>query len=298
MILHNPNNIKVHFAGLESKNFITAVNEMGVVYGLYSAFTFVYKKLFGKNKSVSKTDLEIPELLSYKMKHVIQDSGLFSLLYGSKSHLATKDIVFKWYDALVEWTLEHGKDVTVVEIDCQDILGTEIAWDLRYRLKEDLPNNRIINVFHLSDGIKGLDRLIEFSNYIGVGSGTPNNSSSSMYEVSSYIKEKSPQTDIHLLGCTALQTIKKCNFCTSCDSIYWKSPLRFGVIGDYHISDLDTVKVKRLVGEKTWNKIKERGSEQSTNTYCISIEMHKRWYEKYAGNQDYNKNFIIKNAEL
>ena len=289
--LHLPQNIKVHFAGLESKNFINAVSEMGVVYGLYSAFPFVFKKLFSKSKSVSKSDLEVPELLSIKMKHVIQDSGLFSLLYGSKSHLATKDIVFNWYDALVEWTLEHNQDVAVVEIDCQDILGSDIAWDLRYRMKKDLPNHRIINVFHLSDGVKGLDRLIEFSDYIGVGSGTPDNSSSSMFEVSQYIKNKNPLCDIHLLGCTALNTIKKCRFCTSCDSIYWKSPLRFGVIGDYHISDLDTQKIKKLVGDEIWNNIRNYGSEQSTNAYCAAIEMHKRWYLKYAGNQNYNRNF-------
>lgn len=291
--LHLPDNIKVHFAGLENKNFITAVSEMGVQYGLYSAFPFIFKKLFSKSKSVSKYDLEIPFLLNKKFKHVIQDSGLFSLLYGSKSHLAKKDIVYKWYDALIEWTLEHGQNITCVEIDCQDVLGTEIAWELRERMRNDLPNNRIINVFHLSDGIEGLDRLIEFSDYIGVGSGTPENSSATMYEVATYIKQRKPDTDIHLLGCTALNTIKKCNFCTSCDSIYWKSPLRFGRIGDYHVSDLDTGKVKKLVGTETWGHISKRANEQSTNTYCISIEMHKRWYEKYANNQDYTKNFQL-----
>ena len=112
-----------------------------------------------------------------------------------------------------------------------------------------------------------------------------------MFEVSSYIKEKDPSTDIHLLGCTALKTIKKCSFCTSCDSISWKSPLRFGVFDDFHISDLDTNKVKQMVGDDTWNAIRENNSEMSTNAACATIEQHKRWYEKYAGNQDYNKNF-------
>lgn len=290
--LHLPDNIKVHFAGLETMNFITAVSEMGIKYGLYSAFPFVFKKLFSKSKKVTENDLAIPRILNEKMNHVIQDSGLFSLLYGSKSHLAEKNTVFKWYDALVEWTLEHGQtDIACVEIDCQDILGQEIAWDLRERIRRDLPNYRIINVFHLSDGVKGLDRLIEFSDYIGVGSGTPNNSSATMYEVSTYIKERKPECDIHLLGCTAVNTIKKCSFCTSCDSISWKSPLRFGLIDDYHISELDTEKCKALVGEETWNAIRTRGSELSTNAYVASIEQHKRWYQKYASNQDYSKIF-------
>lgn len=287
--LHLPDNIKVHFAGLESKNFITAVSEMGVQYGLYSAFQFVQKKLFGKG--TTESDVQIMEFLASKMKHVIQDSGLFSLLYGAKSHLADRDTIFKWYDALVEWTLEHGQDFAVVEIDCQDILGTDVAWDLRQKMKRDLPDHRIINVFHLSDGVEGLDRLIEFSDYIAVGSGTPNNSGATMYEVSSYIKNKKPECDIHLLGCTIPAMLRKCSFCTSSDSIYWKSPLRFGVIGDYHISNLDTEKCRELVGDEVWQNIHTRANEMSTNAYVAAIEMHKRWYERAAGNQEYTRNF-------
>lgn len=287
--LHLPDNIKIHFAGLESKNFITAVSEMGVQYGLYSAFQFVYKKLFGKG--TTESDVQVMEFLASKMNHVVQDSGLFSLLYGSKSHLADEKTVFKWYDALVEWTLEHGQDFAVVEIDCQDILGVDVAWDLRQRMKRDLPNHRIINVFHLSDGVEGLDRLIEFSDYIAVGSGTPNNSGATMYEVSSYIKDKKPECDIHLLGCTIPAMLRKCSFCTSSDSIYWKSPLRFGVIGDYHISNLDTEKCREMVGEEVWENIHTRANEMSTNAYVAAIEMHKRWYERAAGNQDYTRNF-------
>lgn len=287
--LHLPDNIKVHFAGLESRNFITAVSEMGVQYGLYSAFQFVYKKLFGKG--TTESDIQIMDFLASKMKHVVQDSGLFSLLYGAKQHMADESTVFKWYDALVEWTLEHGQDFAVVEIDCQDILGTDVAWDLRQRMKRDLPNHRIINVFHLSDGVEGLDRLIDFSDYIAVGSGTPNNSGATMYEVSSYIKSKKPECDIHLLGCTIPAMLRKCSFCTSSDSIYWKSPLRFGVIGDYHISNLDTEKCREMVGEEVWENIHTRANEMSTNAYVAAIEMHKRWYERAAGNQDYTRNF-------
>lgn len=293
MKLHLPDNIKVHFAGIESVNYLTDIAEMGVNYALFSAFPFIYKKIFGRNKQLTENDFKIPKLLTKNMRHVIQDSGLFSLLYGSKQYLADEKTVFKWYDALVEFTLEHGQDITIVEIDCQDILGNDVAWDLRQRLRNDLPNNRIINVFHLSDGIKGLDRLIEFSDYIGVGSGDPNNSSSTMYEVSTYIKSKKSSCDIHLLGCTTLKTIKKCNFCTSCDSITWKSPLRFGRIGNYHINDLDTEKIKRLVTPDVYDAIREKHNETSANAVCATIEQHKRWYQMSAGNQDFTKVFNI-----
>lgn len=283
--LHLPDNIKIHFASLENINKINAISQMGVKYGLCSAFPFVYKKIFGKG--ITDLDVQVMRTLNDNMIHTIQDSGLFSLLYGAKKDLADKSTIFKWYDALVEWTLQHQCGFTCVEIDCQDILGTDVAWDLRQKMRFDLPNNRIMNVFHLSDGIKGLDRLIEFSDYIGIGSGSPTNSSATMYEVSSYIKKRKPNIDIHLLGCTTLKTLKKCSFCTSADSITWLSPNRFGFIDGYHISDLDTSKVMGFFGDETWNNIYKHANETSTNVYCVSIEQHKRWYQKYAGNQDY-----------
>ena len=37
-LLHLPDNIKVHFASMESKNHIQIIGEMGVQYALYSAY--------------------------------------------------------------------------------------------------------------------------------------------------------------------------------------------------------------------------------------------------------------------
>ena len=88
MELHIPDTIKVHFAGLENNNFITAVSEMGVQYGLYTAFPFVYRKLFSKNKGRGANLVDIPRKINGKMRHTIQDSGLFSLLYGAHAKLA------------------------------------------------------------------------------------------------------------------------------------------------------------------------------------------------------------------
>ena len=185
--LHLPDNIKVHFASMESMNHVRIIGEMGVQYALYSSFPYV---------------------------------------------------------------------------------------------------------FHLCDGVKGLDRLIEFSDYIGIGSGTPQNSGQTMYEVSSYIKEKKPEMDIHLLGCTIPKMIKKCNFCTSCDSVSWVSPLRFGWIGDYHIADLDEKKIINIVGEEVYGNIKKLVIDRNAPAYCASIEINKRIYEKYCGNQDYTRRFV------
>ena len=287
--LHDPDNIKVHFASMENRKHIELMGVMGIQYALYTAFPFVYKKLFSKKGGTTENDRTIPLLLGGNMKHVIQDSGLFSMLYGSKQHLATNDIIYKWYDSYVEWTLEHGQKFTIVELDCQDVLGQEVAWELRNRLKQDLPGYRVMNVFHLSDGIKGLDRLIEYSDYLGIPSKVPHK-----YELAKYIKNKKPQIDIHLLGCTDAKLLKKCNFCTSCDSISWVTPLMFGFMGNYHIYDLDREKVSSYVGEPILQKVEELFLKKNAPAYCASIEICKRQYQKYGGNQD----FILTNKTL
>lgn len=295
-VLHCPDNIKVHFAGCEVQNQFLGVRELGVRYSLYTAFPFVERMIFGKGKSpimplrtMTNPSIEIPRLCAKVSKHCIQDSGLFTLMFGSMAGKHDEKIIYKWYDKLVEFTLAHNNGATCVEVDCQKVLGTEAAWDLRQKLRNDLPNNRIINVFHLEDGMNGLDRLIEFSEYIAIS--VPElrkfGKKNYVYHIASYIKKKKPTIDIHLLGCTELKILQQCNFCTSADSTTYIAGKRFGFIKGHHISSLNKSKCIELVGEKKYKKINEYNNEQNTNFLCASIELLKKDYQKYAGNQDY-----------
>lgn len=290
--LHLPDNIKVHFASCEEHSYYNNLRVLGVNYVLFSAFPFVFKKVFGKNNRCSQKEIERITALN-EMRHTIQDSGLFSLLFGAKQHLANRGNVYKWFDGLVDFTLEHGCPFTCVEVDCQDILGSSETWDLRMKIRDALPNNRIINVFHLSDGKYGLDKLIEYSDYIAIGAPEFKKANIFRYipDFANYIKRRKPQIDIHLLGCTDPIMLKKCNFCTSADSITWTSPIRFGEIDDYHIDDLDGRKIKSYFGDDIYNKIGSGTKEYRANAFCVSIERHKRLYQKNVGNQDFTINF-------
>lgn len=282
--LHLPDNMKVHFAGLESYQDFRCVEVMGVQYGLYSAYNAVYSRLFGKKKS---EDSIIPsEYMCGSMRHVIQDSGLFSMLYGSSQHLANEHNVYRWYDSLVEYTLGLDEKVTCIECDCQNFLGIDKCWDLRYRMREDLKDNRIIYVFHRNDGLKELDRLCEFADYIGI----PNmDFHDYMYQICVYIKSKNPEIDIHLLGCTHPELLKRCSFASSCDSTTWFRSRRYGDLLGYHISDLDTQKVIDFFGKDIWNAMSGNTENETVrNAMCVSIEHYKRLYQKNVGNQDYS----------
>lgn len=297
--LRLPDNIKVHFAGCEVQNQFLAVKELGVRYGLYTAFPFVERMVFGKGKSPimplawqkDNPFDKMPRYIISSERHVIQDSGLFTLMFGSQKGKKDEMLLNKWYDALVEFTLAHAPKATCVEVDCQKVLGVEKAWEFRERMRHDLPDNRIINVFHLEDGQKGLDRLIEFSEYIAISvpelrfSGKKNY----VYQVARYIKSKKPGIDIHLLGCTELALLDKCRFCTSADCTTYIAGKRYGFIKGRHINRIKTKEVQDLVGIEKWERIHEYNNETNTNFLCLNIELLKRDYQKHAGNQDYYK---------
>lgn len=297
-VLKLPDNIKIHYAGSEVMNQFIGVKELGVSYSLYTAFPFVAKKIFGKTTApimplrwMKTPSIEIPKFCAQTMKHCIQDSGLFTLMFGSMSGKHDEKMVNKWYDNLVEFTMEHNNGATCVEVDCQKILGVEKAWEFRERMKKDLPN-RIINVFHLEDGPKGLDRMIEFSDYIAIS--VPElrkfGKKNYTYTLAKYIKSKKPNIDIHLLGCTEKALLSQCKFCTSCDSTSYISGKRFGYIKDKHISRIKTQECINLVGEEKYNILRQYNNEQNTNFLILSIEYLKQEYQKTAGNQDYYYN--------
>lgn len=295
--LHLPDNIKVHFAGAEVAPHHLILQRLGVRYELYTCFPFVERMVFEKVKApiiplreMINPVKDIPQTITSQMKHTIQDSGLFTLMFGSRKGKKTEELINKWYDALVEFTLGHGMNCTCVEVDCQKVLGVEKAWEFRERIKKDLPNNRIINVFHLEDGKDGLERMIEFSDYIAIS--VPElrhaNKKKFVYPLAKYIKERKPSIDIHLLGCTELEILKQCRFCTSADSTTWIAGKRYGYLKGKHINTIDSQKVRERVGDAVYDEcLSYNKKDWNTNFLCLSVEYQKSVYEKIAGNQDF-----------
>ena len=297
MIVPNQKNIKVHFAACEVMNQFYAVEKLGIKYSLYTAFPFLERSVLKSKISpimpchLKGREYNIPRYISSKSKHCIQDSGLFTLMFGSHKGQKDEKIMNSWYDGLVEFTLNNNinnnNKATCVEVDCQKILGVDKAWEYRERFSKDIPN-RIINVFHKEDGQKGLDRLIEFSNYIAIS--VPElrflAKKNSVVEIANYIKNKKPDIDIHLLGCTELKLIRELKFCSSCDSTTYIAGKRYGFIENKSIEKIKKNDIINLVGKETYYGIRAWNNEQNTNFLCLSIYYLNQKYTNYAGPQD------------
>lgn len=305
MIVENQSNIKVHFAGAENlirSNLI--LNGSGANYSLFTIFPFLCDKFNIKhgyqNKGLSY--LEVSNNNYLNSKHCIQDSGLFSLMFGSYKGIKDEKFIDNWYNNLVETTLLGGFKGTVVEVDCQKVLGVKKAWELREKMKNNLPNNRQINVFHKEDGQKGLDKLIEFSDYIAISVPELRALGQKNYtnKIAYYIKNKKPFIDIHLLGCTENKLLKELNFCSSADSTSWVSLNKYGWFKYNDGKKTTTIKksnislsnLKNVYYEKL-NKIFEDSKIKKSDSllYYHACDLFQldyliKQYTFYAGNQD------------
>lgn len=291
-------NVKVHFAGTENVDFAYVLHEAGVRYYLFTVLPFIMDQFGIKWGRITNAKNLYPwEHLPKLGNHVIMDSGLFSIMFGAcKDVKPDEKFIRRYKDAIVRFVHEHkAYNLTCVECDCQKLLGTDMAWELRQQMRDELPNNRIINVFHYEDGKKGLDRMIEFAEYIAISVPElrivkPKTYKEDTYRLACYIKEKKPEIDIHLLGGTEKQMLNRCRFCTSADSTTWQQVNRYGGIGKYKTRDIKKEKV-----EQDWTHIKTLlesiGIEPTEKRiyyyyYYMAGLILRREYIRYAGNQD------------
>ena len=293
MIIPNQQNIKVHFAGAEQLNHTISILSGGVNYGLGTAFPFVYKMF--KNGKID--DRKLIKKISSAYTHFILDSGLFTLMFGALKGKKDESYLDKWYECLTDYVLHEEYKGTMVEVDCQKVLGVEKAWEYRIKMQDKVPN-RIINVFHIEDGQKGLDRLIEFSDYIAISVPELRFIKKKEYlnKLANYIKNKKPEIDIHLLGCTEKNKLKELNFCTSADSTSWLAPSKYGRIetveGQKHIRNIkEEIYLDRF---NKWIKAKTNyfpDSKTPENKKYFGIETFSaeeflKIYNQYGGNQN------------
>jgi hypothetical protein len=293
MIVENQSNIKVHLATTEiiSQGIAAIAGESN--YGLGTAFPFVYE-LFNKGKLNNKKTIV---RMAKNFNHYILDSGLFTLMFGALKGKKDEAYINKWYESLTDFVLWEEYGGTMVEVDCQKVLGVEKAWEYRIKMKEKVPN-RIINVFHIEDGQKGLERLIEFSDYIAISVPELRFCGKKNYlnQVANFIKSKKPSIDIHLLGCTERQKLKELSFCSSADSSSWISGIRYGqietLLGKSHINNIK----HEIVQSRTqkWLSIRDTQfpdfpmpkTKERNGILTFAAEESLKIYNKYGGNQD------------
>ena len=291
-------NLKVHFAGSDGDWFADcALRAANVNYRLYSCYPYICVKSVDSDFKLQGNS----SIRSYNQwfRHTIQDSGLFTLMFGAgKGSTINMSKMIEWQDKLMNFVRQNNLSCTCVEMDVQKVLGVQQAWELRYRMKKML-KNRQINVFHFEDGKDGLDRLIDFAEYIAISVPElrivkPKTFRKDVHNLAYYIKNKKPEIDIHLLGCTDFKMLKENSFCTSADSTSWLSGARYGDFSDGkqkgHISSFkpEILKNRELKMMSIINKEKISVNRKINTLVSESIcaTICKQRYTEMAGSQE------------
>jgi len=259
--------MKVYF-GADGEG-ISALHEANVKYILLSFYH--HEKL---------TEAQQQSLMQYK--NIMIDSGLFTYMWGAE---AGTDITVDFCNIMQKNYIEYLKKYftandIAVEMDVQKKLGSEVAWELRRKLKRELKNQwggSLINVYHLEDG--NPDALINEADYIAISQPELRRalSKKERIQITSYIASRAMAKGkrVHLLGLTETWFMKLFRHCTSCDSTSWQSHFRWGgeVAQEWKILK-DTVKGQPL-------KYRTR---PLTDRYWAGVFFLEE-YKRYAGDQ-------------
>jgi hypothetical protein len=294
-------NIKIHFAAGENLILASLLKEAGINYTLGAVYSHIINQY---QKSEKTFDKEVINYWKKNFKGTILDSGIFTLIYGGNKTNWEEDVWDKWLETLVQFIQETGYTGYPVEVDAQKIIGAEATWRLRHKMADALPNHEVITVWHPQDGQKGLDRLIEFSDYISFSvqelrkiKGIDHKQYAT--RMASYIKNKKPDIKIHLLACTEMQLIRDLNFCTSADSTSWLQVNKFGALKTIQQGEVKTIRKDEIIKslpdyyervsstfkEMTGREITEK-TLQNNAGYLLALEELLKIYSYFAGPQD------------
>ena len=91
MLYKEQQNIKVHLAGMEETMAAQMMHEAaGFNYALFSVLSYIGEKAGINAVTYTKSGVKGIKMLESKFRHVIMDSGLFSLMFGAHAAPGTK----------------------------------------------------------------------------------------------------------------------------------------------------------------------------------------------------------------
>ncbi|MCB0374678.1 MAG: hypothetical protein KDD04_02040 [Sinomicrobium sp.] len=259
--------MKVHFAG-ERENCGHHLLRAGVRYRLMSFY-----EVFNRHQ------VDQVETLN-RFKHVIIDSGLFTLMFGAKAGaVLDEQFLNEWLNAYVSYiNATPFKNAHFVEMDIQKKVSPEAAWHYRELMKSRINKGGLINVYHLEDG--NPDRLIDYADYIAISIPELRAaiSDKERERVTTYIatRAKRKGKKVHLLGCTEIKYLKKYRFCDTCDSTSWQSAFRYGSQRTQSLGNVSINQIRKQTG----------GKPDPGNEIYWSALFALQDYRKHAGSQD------------
>lgn len=176
------------------------------------------------------------------------DSGAFTFMQSSKTHVVWEDYIERYADFINRNNVEK-----YFELDIDSVVGYDKVLEYR-KMLEKLTNKPVIPVWHKSRGIKSFTQMCDEYKYVAIGGIVSKEIKPDQYGAfPGMIKEAHKRgAKIHGLGFTALEWLSKCPF-DSVDSTAWTTGNRFGFIYQFNGKTMikhDVPKGKRLADSR------------------------------------------------
>ena len=218
--------MKVFIAGTASRKWVLYEN-IGTGSLPYILESFYY------------ADSETERLIPY-MKDFLLDSGAFTFMQNSKSHVNWDEYIEKYADFI-----KRNNVRTYFELDIDSVVGYEKVLEYRHRL-ESLVGWQSIPVWHTPRGTKEFERSAAEYPYVAIGGLVGTGKSEYARKYWGYFPwfidtAHKNGAKIHALGFTSEEGIKRFHF-DSVDSTVWTTGNRFGYL--YRFNGNGMVKIK------------------------------------------------------
>lgn len=172
------------------------------------------------------------------------DSGAFTFMSDSKSHLDWNDYIERYADFI-----NRNKVEKFFELDIDKVVGYEKVKEFRATL-ERLTGRQCIPVWHKSRGIDEFKRMCDEYKYASIGGIVAKEIKPEQYKAFPAMIAEAHRRGckLHGLGFTNLSLLPKCPF-DSVDSTAWTTGNRFGFVYQFNGKTMvkhDAPKGKRL----------------------------------------------------
>ena len=172
------------------------------------------------------------------------DSGAFTFMQSSKSHVEWNDYIERYADFI-----NRNKVEKFFELDIDSVVGYDKVLEFR-KILERLTNKQCIPVWHISRGIDVFKSMCDEYDYVAIGGIVSKEIKPEQYKAFSLMINEAHKrgAKIHGLGFTNLSQLPKIHF-DSVDSTAWTTGNRFGFVYKFNgktMIKIDCPKGKRL----------------------------------------------------
>lgn len=187
-------------------------------------------------------DEDTERLLNY-FGDFLLDSGAFTFMQNSKSHLDWNDYIEKYANFI-----NRNKIEKFFELDIDSVVGYDKVLKFREKL-EKLTGKQCIPVWHKSRGLDEFKKMCDEYSYVAIGGIVSKEIKPDQYKAFPIMINEAHKrgAKIHGLGFTNLKLLPKCHF-DSVDSTAWTTGNRFGFI--YHFNGKTMVKINCPKGKR------------------------------------------------